>query len=559
MMLSPYHRLHHFRGGVALEEHKKEPPRLPVVAAQLPARLYLPLQQYVGEPLQPLVNVGDRVLKGQKIADSNQPLSAPLHAPSSGVVAAIEDHPLNHPSGLTGPTLVIETDGLEQWRLRTQTKGNYKHLSPAELRSLIHEAGIVGLGGAGFPSHVKLNSRDKPVEMLIINGAECEPYITCDEMLMREQPWEIVAGMLMMRHATGAQKCVIAIENNKPEAYEALRAAVEYTGVDGVDVIAVPTVYPAGGEKQLIQVLTGKEVPFGGIPLDIGVVCQNVGTAYAVYRAVELGEPLLSRYVTIAGGVAKRRNLEVLIGTPVSELIEQCGGSLKTLDKVVIGGPMMGYALHHLQVPVVKTTNCVLAATVADMPLSHRGDAMPCIRCGACMEACPMGLLPQQLFWYARAKEMDRIQDLHLFDCIECGCCDYVCPSHIPLVQYYRYAKTEIWQQERDKQRAELSKRRHDQRLERQEQERLAKEERHRQKKAALQALKGDNQAAEQDAKKAAIQAALQRARQKQEQAEPKNTTNLTPEQQKMIDEVERRRQQKKTAKDGDSPAGEAE
>jgi len=539
-------RLSFFHGGIKLYTRKGVATAKPVKAARLPKILVLPLKQHIGEPAEPIVKVGDKVLKGQVIARPGDHISSPVHASSSGTVVAIENRPVMHPSGLTATCIIIETDGEEKWRPREHQIHNYKDLSPEQIRDLIRAAGIVGMGGAGFPSYIKLDPDNKPVHTLILNAAECEPYITCDEMLLREHALEVIVGMRIMKHALGAERCIIGLENDKHSAYRALREQVQNTGADFIEVVQVPTVYPAGGEKQLIQVLIGKEVPAGGLPIDIGVVCHNVGTAYAVYRAIENDEPLISRYVTIAGSVAQSRNLEVLIGTPVADLIEECGGIRKTLNRVIMGGPMMGVALHSDEVPVIKTTNCILVnSMVADVPLPSRDTfAMPCIRCGSCAQSCPIDLLPQQLYWYARAKDFDKIQDYHLFDCIECGCCDYVCPSHIPLVHYFRYAKTEIWAQEQEKKHSDIARERHEFHLFRIEREKREREERHKQKRAALKNVDED-----QDAKKAAIQAAMERAKAKKENSSvaPKNIDNLTPEQQQKIEEVNARRAKQKT------------
>jgi len=539
-------RLFNFHGGVQLRQHKRESTATPVIPAKIPKTLILPLQQNIGNPAIPTVKVGDKVLKRQIIATAAGNVSVPVHAPTSGKVIAIEDYAVPHPSGLKASCIIIATDGMDISRRRESRFLNYQDLSPEQLRELIHQSGIVGLGGAGFPSHLKLATERNRVDTLILNGAECEPYITCDEMLMREQALEIVEGLIIMRHALQAPRCIITIENNKPKALEQIKLAVKHCNVDFIEVVQVPTVYPAGGEKQLIQTVTGKEVPSQGLPIDIGVVCHNVGTAYAIARAVEHGEPLVSRYITVAGSVAKAQVLEVLIGTPVSDLIEQCGGNRKTLSRVIMGGPMMGFALHNVDVPIVKTTNCILVnSTIADVPLpSRRQHALPCIRCGACAQACPVDLLPQQLYWHTRAKEFDKAQDYNLFDCIECGCCDYVCPSHIPLVQYYRYAKNTIWQQDREKKLADVSRERHEfhkLRLEREKQERA---ERHKKKR---QAVSSDTV---QDDKKAAIQAAMERARTKREQSDtaPKNIDQLTEQQQKLIAEVDQRREKERSA-----------
>lgn len=533
-------RLFNFHGGVILDQHKKESTTTPVQASHIPARLIIPLQQHIGEPAEPVVKVGDKVFRGQMIGKPTTIVSCAVHAPTSGNVIAINEHPVPHPSGLLAPCIVIETDGKDQSRRSDERYLDHKELTPEQIREHIRMAGIVGLGGAGFPAAIKLNPKQRLVETLVLNGVECEPYITCDDMLMREQANEIIEGLIIMRHALQAKHCIVAIENNKPKALEAMEVAIYNANVDFIELVSIPTVYPSGGEKQLIQVLTGKEIPHGGIPLDIGIVCHNVGTAYAVCRAIEHGEPLISRYVTVAGSVTKSRVMKVLIGTPISDLIKDAGGNPQTLSRVIIGGPMMGYALRDEHAPVVKTTNCVMVQSrIADVPLASRHtQALPCIRCGACAEACPVNLLPQQLYWYARSREFDKIQDYHLFDCIECGCCDYVCPSHIPLVQYYRYAKTTIWNQEREKRMADVSRSRfefHKFRLEREKRER---EERHKQKRVAISGESDD------DKKQAAIKAAMERVRAKREKESvaPKNVDNLTEQQQRMIQEVEERR-----------------
>ncbi|WP_455207973.1 electron transport complex subunit RsxC [Kaarinaea lacus] len=536
-------RLYNFKGGVRLREHKRESTSSPVARAQLPEKIILPLHQHIGTPARPIVVPGERVLKGQVVAEAGNNVSAPIHASTSGTVLAIEDHAIPHPSGLPASSIIIKTDGKDEATIGFGMPRDASLFSPDQLRDAIKQAGIVGLGGAGFPSYLKLANQEKKVTTLILNGVECEPYITCDQMLMREHPVDIVRGLNIMQRTLGVSHCIIAIENNKPKELELMQQAIYEVGTDQIELVQVPTAYPAGGEKQLIQTLTGKEVPSQGLPMDIGIVCHNVGTAYAIARAIEHNEPLISRYITVAGSVAKARVLEVLIGTPVSHLIEQCGGNRKTLSRVIMGGPMMGFALHDDEVPVVKTTNCILVnSVISDVPLPSRNSfPMPCIRCGACTEACPIGLLPQQLYWYARAKEFDRVQDYNLFDCIECGCCDYVCPSQIPLVQYYRYAKTTIWQQEKEKIFSDISRQRHEFHNQRLEREKKERELRHKQKRQIVEG-KGS-----QDDKKAAIQAAMDRVRQKREHIDvkPKNIDNLTEQQQKLIEEVEARRKKK--------------
>ncbi len=524
-MLHDLHKLWHFHGGLRLPGHKHESTRHPLAVAAIPERLVLPLHQHIGAPAEPVVEVGQRVARGELVARAAGFVSAPVHASSSGTVVAIGERAIPHPSGFSALCIVIDTDGRDTPCMPGARPVDYARLDPSALRNRIREAGVVGLGGAGFPSFIKLNpGPGKAVETLILNGAECEPYISCDDMLMRERAQEVLGGIRIMRHALQARRCIIGIEDNKPQAAAALRAALSPEERPLIEVVMVPTRYPAGGEKQLIRVLTGREVPADGLPLDIGVVCHNVATAASVHRAVNSGEPLISRIVTVTGGgVREPRNLEVRIGTPISALIAECGGYTEDARRLIMGGPMMGFTLRTDELPVVKTTNCVLVQGAAE--LAEPQPERVCIRCGECVRVCPANLLPQQLYWYAHARDFDKVQDYNLFDCIECGCCAYVCPSQIPLVQYYRYAKTEIWAQEREKQKADLARRRHEARLQRLEHEKAEREARLRQKKAALeQSTTGGA-----DPKKAAIQAALQRVRAKQGASEGTGVNDAAP------------------------------
>lgn len=503
-------RLWSFRGGVHPPQHKAESTHAPIGQPRLPARLVVPLHQHIGEPAEPLFSPGERVLKGQMIARASGYVSAPVHAPTSGTVVDIDDHPVPHPSGLFAPCMVIEPDGEERW-IDHQGIESYQDLDPSELRNLIREAGIVGLGGAGFPTYIKLNpGHMKAIDTLILNGAECEPYITCDDVLMRERATEIVSGLAIVAHALQARESVIAVEDNKPEALAAMRAAA--SGMAGIRVVQVPTLYPSGDSKLLAKILTGKEIPSNKLSLHIGLTCVNVGTVYAVHRAVHHGEPLLSRIVTVTGGaLVQPRNLEALIGTPMNELIAQCAGHVERIDRLIMGGPMMGFALHRTDLPVIKTTNCILAASTAEV-LPQR-PVMPCIRCGDCASACPMNLLPQQLYWYSKTKDLEKVQQYELFDCIECGACSYVCPSNIPLVQYFRYAKGDIWVQEREKEKAGIARRRHEARLARIEREKMEREAKRQQKKSALDAANARERA------QAQAQTAVQRAEARREAA----------------------------------------
>ena len=479
-----------FHGGLHLEGHKNLSNMMPIVQAKLPKFLVLPLLQHIGDPTEPVVQVGDKVLKGQVIAhscasDCSLQMSAPIHASSSGTVIAIEPRPIPHPSDLKITCIVIETDGEETWAER-HVMPHYTKSSPKLILDHIAKSGIVGLGGAGFPSHIKL--RPEGIDTLIINGAECEPYITCDDRLMREYPNEIIEGAHILKHVVGGAKhCIIAVEDNKPEAYQALTAVIQ----GNIEIVKVPTCYPTGGERQLIQVLTGKEIRRSQLPATMGIIMHNIETTRAIYRAINEGRPLISRVVTVTGtGIEKPQNLEVLLGTPVSAVLDQCG-RMTEIDRLIMGGTMMGVALPHEEFPVIKTTNCLIAARSSEI---QKRVPMPCIRCGACAQVCPIQLLPQQLYWYAKAKDFKKVQEYHIFECIDCGCCAYVCPSHLPLVDYYRYAKAEIRATERERKRADQAKQRHEFRtfrLEREKSERLI---RHRQASCNEEDKKADIQ-----------------------------------------------------------------
>lgn len=518
-----------FSGGIHPPENKHQSTARPIRPAGIPDTLILPLQQHIGAPAEACVAVGDQVLKGQLIAEVTG-MGVPVHAPTSGTIEAIGHQPVPHPSGMSDGCIVLRPDGRDTWCERRPI-ADYHQMERDEVLQRIRNSGIAGLGGAGFPTNVKLHPpKDRKVDTLILNGAECEPYITADDMAMRERADEVIAGLRVMAWILRPERCVVAIENNKPEAIAAIRKAAEGTQTE---IVAIPTKYPSGGEKQLVHILTGMEVPHGGIPADIGVMCQNVGTAIAVSRAVFQGEPLISRVTTITGAaVAEPGNFDVLLGTPVGHLLDKAGLNQTDLHRLVLGGPMMGYTLETPQVPVVKTTNCVIAATASE--LSDPAPEQPCIRCGMCAETCPMELLPQQLFWYAKAQEFDKAEHLNLFDCIECGACSYVCPSSIPLVQYYRFAKGEIRTQQAEQLKADRARERFEARQARLEREQQEKEQRRKERaKAAAEAQtrkKADAEKAaaaseatdERSAKAALVQEALAR---KKAKAQPDTAT----------------------------------
>ena len=491
-------------GGIHPPERKELSNRAPIQRMPLPARLIVPLAQHLGAPAEPCVTLGEQVLKGQLIAEASGFVSAPVHAPTSGTVSFIGPQPYPHVSGMTATAIVIDSDGRDQW-FELQPHTDYRQLPPAELLDIIHQAGINGLGGAGFPTAVKLTAPPtQTIRTLIINGTECEPYITADDLLMREKAAELVAGIEILEYLIQPQQVLIGIEDNKPEAIAAVRAAI---GERPYVLKVFPTKYPSGGEKQLIQILTGEEVPSGGLPADIGMLCQNVGTCVAVHDAVLLGKPLISRITTLTGeALARPMNVEALIGTPVVELLAFAGLDSGKLNRLIMGGPMMGFTLPSMDVPLIKTTNCLLASTLAELPPPP--PALPCIRCGECAEVCPASLLPQQLHFFALGQEHDQLKAYNLFDCIECGACAYVCPSSIPLVQYYRAAKGEIRALEQKQQKAEHSRQRFEWR---QERLRRAEEQKEADRKAraerAARAKQAQAQTAGQDDTVAPVQA----------------------------------------------------
>lgn len=447
-------------GGVHPAENKHQSTASAIGSIPLAEQIVLPLSQHIGAPAEPVVNPGDHVLKGQKIADAQGVFSAPVHASTSGIIAAIEDRAISHASGLMAPCIVLTPDGRDQW-ITLEPCEDYRQLDHKTLVNKIREAGVAGMGGAGFPTAVKLNPRaDQVIHTLILNGTECEPYITADDMLMRERASEVVAGAQLLAHLLGnPATVVVGIEDNKPEAIAAMTQAADAVAASDcpVEIAVFPTKYPSGGEKQLIEILTGEQVPSGGLPAQIGIVVQNVGTAVAAWRAVTFGEPLISRVTTVVGeSLSEQRNIDVPLGTPIRHVLQQHGWQPENCARLIVGGPMMGFAIDNAEAPIVKTTNCLLVPSVAEMPAPP--PAQPCIRCGMCAEACPASLLPQQLFWYAQSENFDQLREHNLFDCIECGACSFVCPSNIPLVQYYRASKGAIRKLDGEKEKSDRSR-----------------------------------------------------------------------------------------------------
>ncbi|UUA72670.1 electron transport complex subunit RsxC [Cellvibrio sp. QJXJ] len=494
-------------GGIHPPQHKSQSLQLPLGEIPLPPFLVIPLNQHMGTPARAIVQVGERVLAGQLIGIADGTFSANTHASTSGTVLAIESRAIPHPSGMSSESVIIEPDGKHEW-VQLIPCEDYLQLDRLQLLDKIRAAGVAGLGGAGFPTAVKLAPKSTQViDTLILNGAECEPYITADDMLMQTQAQELVAGTLLLSHILHHPKnLLIGIEDNKPTAIAAVKAAVAgakalRSEAANIQVVVIPTKYPSGGAKQLTQILTGREIPSGHHSADVGVICVNVATAAAAWRAVRFGEPLISRITTVVGeALTTQRNINVLLGTPIDYVLEQHGFNLKQASRVVMGGPMMGFTLLDLAAPVIKTTNCILAPSTQELPEPQPAQA--CIRCGMCAEVCPASLLPQQLFWYAQAEDFDRLESHNLFDCIECGACSYVCPSTIPLVQYYRAAKGTIRLHEIEKEKSDRSRQRFEFR-----QQRIAKEE------AEKEAKRLARQKAAEEAKKKLAEKAAEAAK----------------------------------------------
>ncbi|WLD57076.1 electron transport complex subunit RsxC [Salinispirillum sp. LH 10-3-1] len=470
-------------GSVHPPENKTQSLVNAIQAMPLVREYVVPLNQHIGAFALPCVDVGQHVLKGELIAEAAGFISAPAHAPTSGEVIAIEERQVPHASGLTTSCIIIRADGKDQWRPREPWDDLQSH-RVADILARVQRSGVTGLGGASFPTAVKLSSDRDHIDTLIVNGTECEPYITADHSLMRERAAAVYAGINVVDHLYHFNRILVAIEDNKPDAIVAMRQAIPDHLKERVEVRTFPTRYPSGGEKQLIYILTGREVPSGGLPLDIGMLCHNVGTLAALSDAVFHDEPLLRRITTVTGeAVARPGNYDTLIGTPMRELCRVAGVNTDKADRVIMGGPMMGFALPHTDLPVVKATNCLLIPTGTELPLP--GVAQPCIRCGLCEQACPASLLPQQLMWFAQAKELDKAEDHRLFDCIECGACAYVCPSNIPLVQYYRAAKGQIRQEQAEHKQAERARVRFEARQARLDREAAEKEAKRQERAAA--------------------------------------------------------------------------
>ena len=493
-------KLWDFHGGIHPPEMKTQSSGTPLRQLPLATRFVIPLKQHIGAEGELCVNVGDSVLRGQPLTRGRGRM-LPVHAPTSGNIVAIAPHSTAHPSALPELSVIIEADGEDRW-IERDGWSDYRSRDRDALIERIHQFGVAGLGGAGFPTGAKLKSGGDLIETLIINAAECEPYITADDRLMQDCAAQIVEGVRILMHILQPRQVLIGIEDNKPQAISMLRAVL--AGSHDIQLRVIPTKYPSGGAKQLTQILTGKQVPHGGRSSDIGVLMQNVGTAYAIKRAIIDGEPLTERVVTLTGeSVSKPGNVWARLGTPVRHLLEHAGFCPSAEQLVIMGGPLMGFTLPWLDVPVVKITNCLLAPSATEM--GEQQEEKGCIRCSACADACPADLLPQQLYWFSKGQQHDKATAHNLSDCIECGACAWVCPSNIPLVQYFRQEKAEIYAIAQEEKRNAEAKARFEARQARLEREKAARAERH--KKAAVQPAAKDQQA---------IDAALARVREKQ-------------------------------------------
>jgi len=428
-----------FRGGIHPHDHKYLTKDKSIEQFPAPDFVTIHLSQHIGAPAKPVVKPGDEVKKGQVIAEPNGFVSIPMHSPVSGKIKKIANFP--HPSGSRQMAIHIENDGKDEWSEEPDEKNDYTELKPKEIIDKIKNAGICGMGGAGFPTHVKLSPpEDKPIETVILNGVECEPYLTADHRLMLSKADEIITGLEMIMKTVSAERGMIGIENNKPDAMKLMKEKLR--NKKNLTVVPLKLRYPQGAEKQLIYAATKRKVPAGGLPMDIGVVVQNVGTAYAIYEAVSSEKPCIERITTVTGEIVKNpKNLKVLVGTPMSEMLEFCEGTKEPIGKLIAGGPMMGFALSDPDTPITKTSSGVLLMgeeAVDETP------ERACLRCGRCVDACPMNLAPTFIADAVKNEAYAEAKKLNCMDCMECGSCAYVCPSHIDLVQWIKLGKLEI-------------------------------------------------------------------------------------------------------------------
>ena len=506
-------KLWQFHGGLILDEHKKPLSEQPLKEAKIPDILVLPLTQHIGQAAKPIVKVNQLVLKGELIATATSSISANIHAPVSGKIISIALHPINHLSGQSAECILIQNNHQEEWTdLPPPLDFNS---NPMDIIERLRWAGIVGLGGATFPTDIKVQGAQKAaIKTLVINAAECEPYITCDDVLMRQNAQQIIQGIQILQALLHPEKCIIGIEDNKKIAADILKAEIKHQKGQDIEIKIIPTRYPSGGEKQLIRILTGISLKGNQLPADKKILCHNVATFAHIADAVLNGRPLISRIITISGDCIKTpSNFCARIGTLLSDLIQQADGYMdqKKPNQLILGGSMMGIPLHQDDTPLTKGSNSVLALSLLETP---KHTEMPCIRCMDCVDVCPVQLLPQQLYWYSKSQNFERAEAFDLFDCIECGCCAYVCPAHIPLVDYYRFSKSEIKAQRLKKQKSDIARDRHEAREARLARIAAERKANLRKKKEALEAKKS-HQA---DPKKEAIAAALARVAAKKAQ-----------------------------------------
>lgn len=427
-----------FKGGVHPPHRKKYTEHIHVKKANDPKMAYIPMQQHIGAPAAPVVKVGDYVKVGQLIGEMQGFISAPVHSSVSGTVKKIAE--VNVTNG-TGLCVIIENDFKNEVHEDIKPHKSLEELTPEEIVTIVKEAGIVGMGGATFPSYVKLSPpKEKKLEYVILNGAECEPYLTADHRLMLESPEDVVYGLKALMKAVNVKTGYIGIEDNKMDAIEVMNKACANEA--GIEVVALHTKYPQGAEKQLIYACTGKEVPSGGLPMDVGAVVNNIGTAAQVGITLKTGMPLVDRITTVTGSaIANPTNLMIKVGTLVSDIIEECGGFKEEAGKVIMGGPMMGFSQYALDIPVVKGSSGILCLNKADATLPKPQN---CIRCGKCVTICPANLQPVYLSAYSLKNEFDKVEEYRALDCIECGSCSFICPSKRPLLQSIRVGKREV-------------------------------------------------------------------------------------------------------------------